>query len=209
MRIVAGSLGGRVLKAPPGAATRPTSEKVREAMFAILPEVAGARVLDLFAGSGALGLEALSRGAAHVTFVDSGKAAIAALRSNIAALGVADRATVVAGDAVAAAGRAPAAARTSASACLARTSACLARTSACLARTSAGLAWNLVLVDPPYATDLAVRAALAAAPHVAADAVIVIEHDRRHAPPEAIGSLLRTDQRRYGDTWLSFYGAPS
>jgi 16S rRNA (guanine966-N2)-methyltransferase len=164
-------------------------------MFAILPEVAGARVLDLFAGSGALGLEALSRGAAHVTFVDSGKAAIAALRSNIAALGVADRATVVAGDAVAAAGRAPAAARTSAS--------------ACLARTSAGLAWNLVLVDPPYATDLAVRAALAAAPHVAADAVIVIEHDRRHAPPEAIGSLLRTDQRRYGDTWLSFYGAPS
>jgi 16S rRNA (guanine966-N2)-methyltransferase len=195
MRIVAGSLGGRVLKAPPGAATRPTSEKVREAMFAILPEVAGARVLDLFAGSGALGLEALSRGAAHVTFVDSGKAAIAALRSNIAALGVADRATVVAGDAVAAAGRAPAAARTSAS--------------ACLARTSAGLAWNLVLVDPPYATDLAVRAALAAAPHVAADAVIVIEHDRRHAPPEAIGSLLRTDQRRYGDTWLSFYGAPS
>ncbi|HEY1557030.1 MAG TPA: 16S rRNA (guanine(966)-N(2))-methyltransferase RsmD [Kofleriaceae bacterium] len=202
MRIVAGSLGGRVLKAPPGAATRPTSEKVREAMFAILPEVAGARVLDLFAGSGALGLEALSRGAAHVTFVDSGKAAIAALRSNIAALGVADRATVVAGDAVAAAGRAPAAARTSASACL-------ARTSACLARTSAGLAWNLVLVDPPYATDLAVRAALAAAPHVAADAVIVIEHDRRHAPPEAIGSLLRTDQRRYGDTWLSFYGAPS
>jgi 16S rRNA (guanine(966)-N(2))-methyltransferase RsmD len=185
MRIVAGIHGGRVLKAPPGAATRPTSEKVREAMFAILPDVAGARVLDLFSGSGALGLEALSRGAAHATFVDSGKAALAAVRANIAALGVADRSTVVAGDAVAAAGRAPAA-----------------------PGTSACSMWNLVLVDPPYATDLAVRAVSACAPHVAPGAVIVIEHDRRHAPPEAIGSLLRNDQRRYGDTWLSFYGAP-
>ena len=72
MRIVGGNLGGRVLRAPRGAATRPTSEKVREAVFAIIgaDRVDGASVLDLFAGSGALGIEALSRGAAHATFVD-------------------------------------------------------------------------------------------------------------------------------------------
>jgi 16S rRNA G966 N2-methylase RsmD len=80
MRIVRGSVGGRVLRAPPGSDTRPTSEKVREAIFNILPDVEGMQVLDLFAGSGALGLEALSRGAAHATFVDQGKAALTAVR---------------------------------------------------------------------------------------------------------------------------------
>ncbi|HTR54857.1 MAG TPA: 16S rRNA (guanine(966)-N(2))-methyltransferase RsmD [Kofleriaceae bacterium] len=184
MRIVAGQFGGRVLRAPPGADTRPTSEKVREALFAILPDVAGAHVLDLFAGSGALGLEALSRGAAHATFVDSGKAALAAIRANLAALGVADRATVIAGDAVAVAARLAAA-----------------------PRSSASPGWSLVTIDPPYASDLAERAASALArAQLAPGAVIVIEHDRRHAPPDAIGSLLRTDQRRYGDTFISFYG---
>ena len=180
MRIVAGSLGGRVLRAPPGHTTRPTSEKVREAIFAIIGDVTGAAVLDLFAGSGALGLEALSRGAAHATFVDAGKPALTALRGNLAALGVgADRATVVTGDAVAAAAR---------------------------VRPAGATAWRLVLVDPPYASDLAQRAvgALPAA-HLADDAVVVIEHDHRHAPPDTIGSLLRTDQRRYGDTHVSFY----
>jgi 16S rRNA (guanine966-N2)-methyltransferase len=89
MRIVSGRLGGRRLRAPAGDATRPTSERVREALFAILgPPPEGAAVLDLFAGSGALGLEALSRGARSVTFVDSGRPALEALRANIAALGV-------------------------------------------------------------------------------------------------------------------------
>src|SRR5262245_18805616 len=105
MRIVGGSLGGRVLRAPHGAATRPTSEKVREAIFSILGAVEAARVLDLFAGSGALGIEALSRGAAHATFVDAGKPALAAIRGNLRELGLEDRADVVAQDAVAAAGR--------------------------------------------------------------------------------------------------------
>src|SRR5215475_2720199 len=99
VRIVGGHLGGRVLRAPTGAATRPTSEKVREAVFDILGSLgsggsggslAGAHVLDLFAGSGALGLEALSRGATHVTFVDSARAAVTAIRNNLRALGVAD-----------------------------------------------------------------------------------------------------------------------
>jgi 16S rRNA (guanine966-N2)-methyltransferase len=177
MRIVRGSLGGRVLRAPAGADTRPTSEKVREAIFNILPDVAGMQVLDLFAGSGALGIEALSRGAAHATFVDQAKAALAAVRANLRELDLSARATVLSGDAVALAGRHPPASP-----------------------------WQLVFIDPPYASDLAVRSAGALA-HLADDAVVVIEHDRRNAPPERIGSLLRTDERRYGDTLVSFYKA--
>lgn len=175
MRIVRGSVGGRVLRAPPGADTRPTSEKVREAIFNILPDVEGMQVFDLFAGSGALGLEALSRGAAHATFVDQGKAALTAIRGNLRELGLDSRATVLSGDAVALA-----------------------------ARQVPASPWGLVFIDPPYRSDLAVRSATALA-HLAEDAVIVIEHDRRNAPPDQVGSLLRTDQRRYGDTLVSFY----
>src|SRR5829696_9610744 len=105
MRIVRGSLGGRVLRAPAGADTRPTSEKVREAIFNILPDVEGMQVLDLFAGSGGLGIEALSRGAAHATFVDHAKAALGAIRGNLRELDLEARATVLAGDAVALAAR--------------------------------------------------------------------------------------------------------
>jgi 16S rRNA (guanine966-N2)-methyltransferase len=99
MRIVSGRLGGRRLRAPDGAATRPTSERVREALFSILgPPPADTDVLDLFAGSGALGLEALSRGARSVTFVDSARPALDVLRANIADLGAADATRVVAQD---------------------------------------------------------------------------------------------------------------
>ena len=177
MRIVGGNLRGRVLRAPAGAATRPTSEKVREAVFDILGPVAGDRVLDLFAGSGALGIEALSRGAAHATFVDAARPAVTAIRGNLRELGLTDRATVIPGDAVASAAR----------------------------HQPAG-PWRLVFVDPPYRSDLAVRAVLALpGEHLTRDAVVVIEHDRRNPPPETLGSLLRTDQRRYGDTLISFF----
>ena len=88
MRIVGGSHGGRVLRAPAGASTRPTSEKVREALFNILGSVEGDHVLDLFAGSGGVGIEALSRGAAHATFVDSGRSALAIVRQNLTELGL-------------------------------------------------------------------------------------------------------------------------
>ena len=175
MRIVRGSHGGRVLRAPSGAATRPTSEKVREAIFNILPDVEGMQVLDMFAGSGALGIEALSRGAAHATFIDQAKSALAAVRQNLRELGLEDRATVLAGDAVVLG-----------------------------ARHVPTSPWQLVFVDPPYASDLAVRAVQTLA-HLAPGAVIVIEHDRRNAPPDPLGSLLRTDHRRYGDTLVSFY----
>jgi 16S rRNA (guanine966-N2)-methyltransferase len=102
MRVIAGELGGRRLAAPRGATTRPTSERVREALFSMLGDLGGARVLDLFAGSGALGIEALSRGAAHATFAERSAPALAALRANLAALGLEARATVRAGDAIAA-----------------------------------------------------------------------------------------------------------
>jgi 16S rRNA (guanine966-N2)-methyltransferase len=93
LRVVAGHLRGRRLTAPPGRGTRPTSDRVREAVFSILGPLGGARVLDLFAGSGALGIEALSRGARHATFVDRDARAIAAIRRNLAALEL-DSATV-------------------------------------------------------------------------------------------------------------------
>src|SRR4051795_8937944 len=87
MRVIAGSYGGRILKAPRGDRTRPTSDRVREALFSILGDrVQDARVLDLFAGSGALGLEALSRGAEDVTFVDDAAAAVRSVKANLAAL---------------------------------------------------------------------------------------------------------------------------
>lgn len=167
-----------MLRAPPGANTRPTSERVREALFSILgPPADDDRVLDLFAGSGGLGLEALSRGAAHATFVDSSRAALEALRHNIASLGMNARSTVLSGDAV--------------------------RTVTTLQPPAP---WRWVFIDPPYASDLAVRSATAI-PAASMDerTIVVIEHDRRNAPPEQLGSLLRTDSRRYGDSFLSLY----
>jgi len=102
MRVVAGTARGRPLQAPAGRGTRPTSDRVREAMFSMLASmdaIEGAVVLDLFAGSGALGIEALSRGAAGVTFVDHDPAAVATVRANLGVLGEeADRATVVCSD---------------------------------------------------------------------------------------------------------------
>jgi 16S rRNA (guanine966-N2)-methyltransferase len=91
VRVVAGELGGRRLHAPPSRGTRPTADRVREALFSILGDVSGARVLDLYAGSGALGIEALSRGAAEADFVDSGRRAIDAIMRNLGELGIEGR----------------------------------------------------------------------------------------------------------------------
>ncbi len=98
MRVVAGELRGRRLTLPPGRTIRPTADRVREALFSILGDVTGIRVLDLFAGSGALGIEALSRGASEAVFVDSSRRAVAAVRANLEALGL--DATVRRGDAL-------------------------------------------------------------------------------------------------------------
>lgn len=108
MRVVAGELRGRRIEAPPGQSTRPTTDKVREATFNALGSLdllVDARVADLYAGSGALGIEALSRGAHHCTFVERDRAALAVLRANLATLGLEDRSTVVHGDAALRAGQ--------------------------------------------------------------------------------------------------------
>lgn len=180
MRIVAGELGGRVLRAPHGAATRPTSEKVRQALFNILgPPGPDVHVLDLFAGSGALGLEALSRGAATATFVERARPALIALRGNLTELAVGARARVVATD-----------------------------VASFLASHGPGPAWTWIFLDPPYAAGV-VAATLAALPadRLTADAIVMVEHAHRAPPPERSGFLLRTDLRRYGDTSLSWYRA--
>jgi 16S rRNA (guanine966-N2)-methyltransferase len=166
VRIVAGAWRGRRLAAPPGTATRPTADKVRQALFDMLLHapwggrgtVAGARVLDAFAGTGALGLEALSRGAAHATFVEHGRAALAALRANVAACGAADRASVLAGD---------------------------------VTRLPPGEPFSLIFLDPPYGQGLveAALAALARARRIAPGALVVAEAGRDETLPAA-GDLL-------------------
>ncbi|HTX11886.1 MAG TPA: 16S rRNA (guanine(966)-N(2))-methyltransferase RsmD [Solirubrobacteraceae bacterium] len=176
MRVVAGRFGGRTLVAPRGPATRPTSDRVREALFSILGDsVAGARVLDLFAGSGALGIEALSRGASEVDLVDSSAAAVGAIRRNLDALSVV--AVVRRQDAFAFLERARRDARQ----------------------------YDLVFLDPPYrrASALGRELSAALAPILAPDARVVAESDRR-APLELDLELL--DERRYGDTLIRIHG---
>jgi 16S rRNA (guanine966-N2)-methyltransferase len=177
MRIIAGTLGGRRLKAPAGDDTRPTADRVREALFSILgPPPEGARVLDLCAGAGGLGLEALSRGAASAVFVDADRRAVEALHANIEALGVQAASQVHKAD---------------------------VRTQ--LRKLAGPFDW--VFADPPYASGLCdpLLAELGDGRLLAGGAVVVVEHDRRQAPAERHGCLVRTDQRRYGDTVLSFY----
>lgn len=175
MRVVAGEAGGRRLAAPPGTDTRPTLDRVREALFnalGSLDAVEGARVLDLFAGSGALGIEALSRGAAHCTFVERSAAARRVVQANLDATGLADRARVVGGDA--------------------------RRHLAEASDDPAGGRFDLVLLDPPYATDDATWAdLLAGVGTVAPGAVAVVESDRPVPVPQG-WHVLR--EKRYGDT---------
>ena len=176
MRVIAGRYGGRRLQAPPGAATRPTSDRVREALFSVLGDrVEGARVLDLFAGSGALGIEALSRGAAEATFVDTAPAAIRAVRANLEAL-EAD-AEVRRADARRFLGTAPAAARQ----------------------------YDLVFLDPPYRLAGRLGGELTAAlPAVLAPGAAVVAESDRRAPLELGLPIL--DERRYGDTLIRIHG---
>ncbi len=176
MRVIAGTYGGRSLKAPPGAATRPTSDRVREALFSILGDrVPGARVLDLFAGSGALGLEALSRGADSVTFVDDAAAAIRAVKANLETLGAG--ANVQRIDAL----------------------------RFLAAASGKGAQYDLVFLDPPYrqAERLARLLSEALPAVLAPGAVAVAESDRR--APLALNLPLH-DERRYGDTLIRIYG---
>jgi 16S rRNA (guanine966-N2)-methyltransferase len=175
MRVIAGQWGGRRLRAPAGAGTRPTSDRVREALFSVLGgRVEGARVLDLFAGSGALGLEALSRGAAEATFVDSAPAAIRVVRANLEAFGA--DAEVRRADARRFLGGASAAARQ----------------------------YDLVFLDPPYRLAGSLGSELTATlPAVLAPGAAVVAESDRRAPLELGLPIL--DERRYGDTLIRIH----
>ncbi len=179
MRIIAGSFKGHRLAAVRGR-LRPTSERVREAVFSILGlAVPGARVLDLFAGTGALGLEALSRGAAAVVFVEDHPASLKVLRRNIEALGLADRTEVL-----------PLPVKGALKRLIARQA-----------------VFDIVFLDPPYGSGLAADTlkALAGAGILTPAARVVAEHSRREVLPGAVGGLERRDSRRYGDTQVAFY----
>jgi 16S rRNA (guanine966-N2)-methyltransferase len=180
LRIVAGTLGGRRIQAPPGSDTRPTSDRVREALFSALGPLDGAVVLDLFAGSGALAVEALSRGAARAVLVEKDGRAASVIRRNLEALGLA----------------APAAA-------LRRRDALAALRDA----REAGETYDLVFLDPPYrlATGLGPELATALAPVLAPGARVVGESDRR--TPLDLPGLSTTFERRYGDTLLRIHTA--
>src|SRR2546422_3870030 len=178
MRVVAGTHKGQRLEAP-RRAVRPTADRVREALFSMLGSVDGANVLDLYAGSGALGIEALSRGAASATFVDSDAAAVRAVRSNLERLGI-DGARVVRADALAflrgAAGRAE--------------------------------RWDLVMCDPPYrlAPRLSEPLGSLLVRVLATGAGVVVESSSRH--PLELELPLRKE-RRYGDTRIAIYVPPA
>lgn len=173
MRVIAGTAKGRRLKVPPGDRTRPTTDRVKEALFSSLqPQLPGASVVDLFAGSGALGIEALSRGAAHVTFVERHDRTARILAENVAACDVGDRATVVTVEVQVALGSPP------------------------------GAPYDVALLDPPYGTsDEQLAGVLSAlAPHLADGAVVTVERDRRSGAPPWPERIRHDRDRRYGDT---------
>jgi 16S rRNA (guanine966-N2)-methyltransferase len=176
MRVVAGTFGGRRLRAVPGRDTRPTSDRVREALFSIIGgRVEGARVLDLFAGTGALAIEALSRGADSAVLVEQAPQAVAVIRANLEDLGVGRRATVR---------------RTRVESYL---------------RSRRDAPFDLVFLDPPYAIDVGLLAGLLARliqGALAPGALVALESSwRAEAPPWPAG-LLAAEPRRYGDTAL-------
>lgn len=185
-RIVAGTFGGRRIAVPPGSGTRPTSDRVREALFSAVEaslDLTGARVADLYAGSGAVGLEAASRGAGHVLLVESDARAARTVRENIALLRAAPVARLVTG-----------------------------RVSSVLAAGAQGGPYDLVFADPPYAVTnrevTEVLAALVDGGWLAPDALVVVERASRGGPVEWVPGITGERSRRYGETTL-WYGRRS
>lgn len=178
MRIIAGVARGRGLVAPPGREVRPTLDRVREALFSILtPRVAGARFLDLYAGSGANGLEAMSRGASRVVLVDSDRRSLAAIRDNVARTGLSGdlrsvQATLPEG----------------------------------LEQVGGPFDIVFADPPYAYEHYEALLNALSSASLLDAEGIVCIEHDRHTLLPETCGGLHRARERRWGATAVSFYG---
>lgn len=183
MRIVAGSARGRALAGPrPGSShIRPTADRVRETLFNVLGQwLEGQAVLDLYAGTGALALEALSRGAARAVLVDQDREAVALCRGNARSLGFEPQVEVLAQP--------------------------VERAVKLLAQR--GERFDLIFADPPYAARQVESVLEQVVGLLAAEGTLVVEHDRREPAPEEQGGLRRVDQRRFGDTLVSLYRAP-
>ena len=181
MRIVAGEFRGRRLATPKDNRIRPTTDRVRESLFSViagrLPE---ARVLDLFAGTGALGLEALSRGAARAVFVDENRQAVRLIQQNIALCGVQERAEVLAGP--------------------------VQRVIRRLAgRFDAAAGFDLAFMDPPYGSGELEKILARLGCVMRAAALVVAEHHVKDSLPERLEEWHRTGERKYGDTRISFF----
>jgi 16S rRNA (guanine966-N2)-methyltransferase len=176
MRIVAGSLKGRRLEAPSWEGLRPTSDKLRETLFNVLaPRIQGARMLDGYAGTGAVGIEALSRGAAHVTFVEPDPRAAALIEANLQRCGVSDRYAII--------------------------RARFAGTE----RPSVGDTFDVIFLDPPYGAADVSAALEAAEPLVGEGTLLIVEHAKRDVAPESRGTLIRRRVLTSGDSALAFY----
>jgi 16S rRNA (guanine(966)-N(2))-methyltransferase RsmD len=185
MRVIAGTYRSRILKSLKGLALRPTSDRLRETLFNVLaPKMAGSRFVDLFAGTGAIGIEALSRGAAEVVFIENHAPAATLIRRNLESLGINTSVTVLAVDAL-------------------RGLAMLA------ARKNSGIpAFDHIFLDPPYAgaEDYSrVLEFLGSAELLAPGGLVVAEHRRNFDLPEEPGALRRFRVLRQGDAALSFY----
>ncbi|HEY8496833.1 MAG TPA: 16S rRNA (guanine(966)-N(2))-methyltransferase RsmD [Limnochordales bacterium] len=180
MRVIGGRCRGMRLQSVPGTTTRPTTDRVKESLFNILaPWLADARVLDLFAGTGALGIEALSRGAREAVFVERDPKALRVLRANLRHTKLEELADVRAGD--------------------------VARELVRLGRQ--GRSFDLVFMDPPYRQGLAPPTLVSLAENglVAPDGWVVVEHDGREEMPERAANLAKVRTVRYGETVLAFY----
>lgn len=180
VRIISGNFRGRRLRAPDGLSTRPTSDRVREALFNILgAQVAGARFLDLCAGSGAVGLEALSRGAESVVFVEQARRALAFIEENIEHCGVGDATTIVAKEA----------------------------TAALKVLAARDLKFDIVYVDPPYDAGIykPILSMLNSRKLVEPDGVVIVEYRWRDRLPSEVGDLRRYRDVRHGEATLGFY----
>jgi len=180
MRIISGKARGRRLKAPKGQHVRPTSARVKEALFNILPhDLGGTKVLDLFAGTGNLTIEALSRGAAEALLVDSSPRLEKTIRENLRRLDLSDRARVWT----------------------------MPVTRALRRLAAQGERFDTIFVDPPYGRRLLEPALkmIAEGALLRPSGVLIAEHSAREKPELTYGGLALTDQRRYGDTVLSFY----
>lgn len=175
LRVIAGTARGRRLKVPAGRVTRPTAERVREALFNII-EVAGKSFLDVFAGSGAVGIEALSRGAGQATFIEKHPRALKALQENLASTGLGDRAEVMAMDVFRALPK----------------------------LTSAGRRFDFIFMDPPYEQGLVAKVLPWFVRLLTGEGCIIVETASREVAPVVEGVTLK-DSRRYGDAVLHFY----